>query len=58
MPIRLTIPKKVRKKYAGKKVKATVTVTARDTSGNVKKVSRSRTIKLAKLKKKKHHKKG
>jgi hypothetical protein len=57
VPIRLTIPKSVRKKYAGKKVKAKVTITAKDTSGNVKKVSRSRTIKLAKLKKK-HHKKG
>ena len=53
VPVRITIPKKVRRKYAGRKVKATVTVTARDTSGNVKKVSRSRTVKLAKLKKKK-----
>jgi hypothetical protein len=58
VPVRITIPKKVRKKYAGKKVKAKVTITAKDTSGNVKKVSRSRTIKLAKLKKKKHHKKA
>lgn len=56
VPIRLTIPKKVRKKYAGKKVKAKVTITAKDASGNVKSVSRSRTIKLAKLKKKKHKK--
>jgi hypothetical protein len=53
VPVRITIPKKVRRKYAGKKVKAKVTVTATDTSGNVKKVSRSRSIKLAKLKKKK-----
>lgn len=53
VPVRISIPKKVRRKYAGKKVKATVTVTATDTSGNVKKVSRSRSIKLAKLKKKK-----
>jgi hypothetical protein len=58
LPIRLAIPKKVRRKYAGKKVKATVTVTAKDASGNVKKVSRSRTIKLAKLKKKKAKKRG
>ena len=53
VPVRISIPKKVRKKYAGRKVKATVTVTATDTSGNVKKVSRSRSIKLAKLKQKK-----
>ena len=51
VPVRITISKKVRRKYAGRKVKATVTVTATDTSGNVKKVSRSRSIKLAKLKK-------
>ena len=57
-PVRITIPKKHRKKYAGKKLKATVTVSARDASGNVKKVSRSRTIKLAKLKKKKARKRG
>jgi hypothetical protein len=53
VPVKIKISKKVRRKYAGRKVKATVTVTARDTSGNVKKVSRSRSIRLAKLKKKK-----
>ncbi len=58
VPVRISIPKKVRKKYAGKKVKATVTITATDASGNVKKVTRSRSIKLAKLKKKKAKKKG
>ena len=58
VPVRITIPKKYRKKYAGKKLKATVTVTARDASGNVKKVSRSRTIKLAKLKTKKAKRRG
>ena len=58
VPVRISIPKKYRKKYAGKKLKATVTVTARDASGNVKKVSRSRSIKLAKLKKKKAKKRG
>lgn len=58
VPVRITIPKKVRRKYAGRKVKATVTVTARDASGNVKTVKRSRTIKLAKLKKKKAKKKS
>ena len=58
VPVRITISKKVRRKYAGRKVKATVTITATDASGNVKKVSRSRSIKLAKLKKKKAKKKG
>jgi hypothetical protein len=58
VPVRISIPKKVRKKYAGKKVKATVTITATDASGNVKKVTRSRSIKLAKLKKKKAKKRG
>jgi hypothetical protein len=54
VPIRLTIPKQVRSKYAGKKITAKVTVTAKDASGNVRSVSRSRTITLAKLTKKKH----
>jgi hypothetical protein len=58
VPVRITIAKKVRRKYAGRKVKATVTVTATDSSGNVKKVSRSKSIKLAKLKKKKAKKRG
>ena len=58
VPVRITISKKVRRKYAGRKVKATVTITATDASGNVKKVSRSRSIKLAKLKKKKAKTKG
>jgi hypothetical protein len=58
VPVRITISKKVRRKYAGRKVKATVTVTATDASGNVKKVSRSRSLKLAKLKKKKAKKRG
>jgi hypothetical protein len=53
VPVRISIAKKVRRKYAGRKVKATVTITATDASGNVKKVTRSRSIKLAKLKKKK-----
>jgi hypothetical protein len=58
VPVRITISKKVRRKYAGRKVKATVTVTATDASGNVKKVSRSRTVKLAKLKKKRAKHRG
>jgi hypothetical protein len=58
VPVRITISKKVRRKYAGRKVKATVAVTATDASGNVKKASRSRSLKLAKLKKQKAKKRG
>jgi hypothetical protein len=46
----------VRKKYAGKTLTATITVTARDASGNVKRTKATRTVKLAKLKKSKAHK--
>jgi hypothetical protein len=54
VPISLKIPRSVRKKYAGKTLKATITVTARDASGNVKKTKTTRTVKLAKAKKRKH----
>jgi hypothetical protein len=54
VPISLKIPRCVRKKYAGKTVKATITVTARDASGNVKKTKTTRKVKLAKAKKRKH----
>jgi hypothetical protein len=53
-PIRFAIPKSVRQKYAGKTMRATITVTARDASGNVKKTKATRTVKLAKAKKKRH----
>jgi predicted acyl esterase len=43
----------LRKKYAGKTLAATITVTARDASGNVKTTKATRTVKLAKLKKSK-----
>jgi hypothetical protein len=57
VPISLKLSSAVRKKYAGKTLTATITVTARDASGNVKKTKATRTVKLAKLKKSKAHKK-
>ena len=56
VPVALKLSSAVRKKYAGKTLTATVTVTARDASGNVKKTKATRTVKLAKLKKSKAHK--
>jgi hypothetical protein len=53
-PVKVAIPPKVRKKYAGKTLKAIIKVTARDSAGNVKTVTATRKIKLAKVKKKKH----
>ena len=53
-PVNVAIPRKVRKKYAGKTLKAIIKVTARDSSGNVKTVTATRNIKLAKVKKKHH----
>ena len=50
-PVRVAISKKVRQKYAGKTLKATIKVSARDASGNVKSVSTTKKIKLAKIKK-------
>jgi hypothetical protein len=57
VPISLKLSSAVRKKYAGKTLTATITVTARDASGNVKTTKATRTVKLAKLKKSKAHKK-
>jgi hypothetical protein len=54
-PVKVAIPRKVRTKYAGKTLKATIKVTARDSSGNVKSVTATRKIKLAKIKKAKKH---
>ena len=55
-PIKVAISKKIRKKYAGKTLKATIKVTARDASGNVKTVTKNKNIKLAKFKaKRKKH---
>jgi len=58
VPVSLKLSSAVRKKYAGKTLTATITVTARDASGNVKESKATRTVKLAKLKKSKaKHKK-
>jgi hypothetical protein len=56
VPVALKLSSAVRKKYAGKTLTATITVTARDASGNVKRTKATRTVKLAKLKKSKAHK--
>jgi hypothetical protein len=50
-PVKVAISKKIRKKYAGKTLKATIKVTARDASGNAKTVTKTQKIKLAKFKK-------
>ncbi|MEN3281064.1 MAG: hypothetical protein V7607_2204 [Solirubrobacteraceae bacterium] len=49
------IPQTVRRKYAGKTVKITTTVKARDAAGNVKTTKATRTLKFAKYKRKKKH---
>ncbi len=51
VPVKLKVPRAVARKYAGKRFKATITVTARDTSGNVKRVRAAKRIKLAKARK-------
>jgi hypothetical protein len=53
VPVKLKLPRSVRRKYAGKTLRATVTVTATDATGNAKKVTVKRKIKLRKLKRKK-----
>jgi hypothetical protein len=53
VPILLKLSSAVRKKYAGKTLTATIRVTARDASGNVKTTKTTRTVKLAKLKRSK-----
>jgi hypothetical protein len=50
--VKLAIPKSVARKYAGKTLTATITITARDAAGNVKKTTIKRKVKLAKIKKK------
>jgi len=49
------IPNSVRRKFAGKTVKVTTTITARDLAGNTSKAKTSRTLKFAKYTKKKKH---
>jgi hypothetical protein len=48
------IPDSVRRKFAGKTVKVTTTISARDLAGNTSTAKTSRTLKFAKYKKKKH----
>jgi hypothetical protein len=57
VPVSLKLSSPVRNKYAGKTLTATISVTARDVSGNIKQTKATRTVKLAKLKKSKAHKK-
>ena len=49
-PVDVIIPTSVARKYAGRKLEATVTIIATDAAGNVTQVTATRTIKLAKFK--------
>jgi hypothetical protein len=49
VPIKIKLPAKVRKKYAGQKLKATIKVTAKDQAGNKKTTKKKTKIKLAGL---------
>jgi hypothetical protein len=49
------IPLSVRRKFAGKTVKVTTTITARDLAGNTSTAKTTRTLKFAKYKKKRKH---
>jgi hypothetical protein len=51
VPVRIKIPKSVRRKYAGKRLTAKVTIKVTDASRNAKTIKRSKKIKLRKLKK-------
>jgi hypothetical protein len=48
------IPLSVRRRYAGRTMRITTTITARDLAGNTSKAKATRTVKFAKYKKKKH----
>jgi hypothetical protein len=48
------IPNSVRRRYAGKTMRITTTITARDLAGNTSTAKATRTVKFAKYKKKKH----
>jgi hypothetical protein len=52
--VSVTLPKSVKKKYAGKTLRATIVATARDNAGNVNKTTATHTIKVPKAKKHKH----
>ena len=49
---KLKIPKKVRRKYAGRKLKAKIVIKAKDPSGNLKKITKRPKVKFRRLKKK------
>ena len=49
VPLKLKIPKSVRRKYAGKTLRAKITIKVTDPSKNVKTIKRSKKIKLRKL---------
>jgi hypothetical protein len=51
VPLRIKIPKSVRRKYAGKRLTAKVSVRVTDASRNAKTVKRTKKIKLRKLRK-------
>lgn len=57
VPVNITVPKSVAKKYAGAKVTATVVVTAVDQAGNTAQSTATKTVTLAKPKPKKKPKK-
>jgi hypothetical protein len=52
--VKLAIPKSIARKYAGKTLRATMVITARDAAGNAKKTTIHRKVKLSKIKKKHH----
>jgi hypothetical protein len=51
-PVKIVIPRKVLRKFAGKTLRASIKVTARDSSHNVKSVTATSKVRLAKIKKK------
>ena len=53
--VKLKIPKSVARRYAGKRLTATITITAKDTAGNVTGTTIKRKIRLAKIKKQTRH---
>jgi hypothetical protein len=50
--VKIKVPRKVARKYGGRKVRAKIKVTAVDAAGNSSTARTTKTIKLAKLKKK------
>src|SRR5262249_11912833 len=50
VPVDIAIPTSVARKYAGRKLEATVAITATDAAGNVTQVTATRQVKLARFK--------